>query len=276
MFQINWKIKAFIYKVLVFINSQRLLSFIQKNITKRSAIKINKVKEEWILHQKVIKDYKINNLIEFGAGKTLEQNIYFFLNNKRKINQLVLDLYPIIDFELVNQAYNRIVNILKKEKKFEITNSDVLLKLNINYMSPFDKKKIKKNFFDLCTSTNTLEHLTRKEILNFISIINFSLKKKGLLSLAIDCSDHYSHTDNKISSLNFFKFSKKEWDSKYNNKYLYQNRLRYDDYIKIFKKHFRILKIKKGNFGDAPKDQKKYFTKKKNNYILWFHVVLQK
>lgn len=143
-------------------------------------------------------------------------------------------------------------------------------------MSPFDKKKIKKNFFDMCTSTNTLEHLTKKEIFKFINMIKFLLKKKGILSLVIDCSDHYSHTDNKILPLNFLKFSKKEWDIKYNNKYLYQNRLRYDDYIKIFKKYFSILKIKKGSIGVPPKNQKKCYTRNKNNYILWFHVLLQK
>lgn len=84
MFKINWKIKAFLYKVLVFVDSLRLLSFIQKYITKRSSIEINKIKEEWLLHQKIIKNYKINSLIEFGGGKSLEQNIFFSLKSKKK------------------------------------------------------------------------------------------------------------------------------------------------------------------------------------------------
>lgn len=122
MFKINWKIKAFLYKVLVFVDSLRLLSFIQKYITKRSSIEINKIKEEWLLHQKIIKNYKINSLIEFGGGKSLEQNIFFSLKSKKKINQVVLDLYPLIDFELVNHAYNNIANILKKKKNLNFLN----------------------------------------------------------------------------------------------------------------------------------------------------------
>ena len=72
------------------------------------------------------------------------------------------------------------------------------------------------------------------------------LKKNGFVSSVIDYSDHYSHTDKNISPLNFLKFNKKNW-KKYNNSYLYQNRLRHSDYKILFKNlDFIIEKEHKG------------------------------
>ena len=74
------------------------------------------------------------------------------------------------------------------------------------------------------------------------------LKKSGYISARIDYSDHYSHTDRNISELNFLKYSEKQWQN-YNNTYLYQNRLRHDDYVKLlnnssFFKEYRDLRTK--------------------------------
>ena len=41
MFQINWKLKAFLYKVFQFLKLKKTFYFIQKYITKRSRININ-------------------------------------------------------------------------------------------------------------------------------------------------------------------------------------------------------------------------------------------
>ena len=49
----------------------------------------------------------------------------------------------------------------------------------------------------------------------------------------IDLSDHYSHFDKSIGPYNFLKFSERVW-SLFNNRLLYQNRLRASDYRKLF------------------------------------------
>jgi len=273
MFQINWKLKSLLYKFFEKINNDRLLNFIQKYITKRSKIDIDNIKVTWLLHDEILKKYKVKKLVEFGAGKSLEQNIFFSLNNNIKIEQLLLDVYPIIDMQLVDDAYKKISKLLKKKTRIV----EDLKIFNINYIAPFKKQNIKRNFFNIVTSTNTLEHLKKKEILDFLKFCKLILKKKGIISLIIDCSDHYSHTDRKISPLNFLKFSNKEWNSKYNSKYLFQNRLRIGDYIKIFKKNkFKILQIKKSSFGKPPDNINNKYKKNLDNFILWFHVVLQK
>ena len=72
------------------------------------------------------------------------------------------------------------------------------------------------------------------------------------MSSNIDYSDHYSHTDKNISGLNYLSYSEKEW-KKYNNLYLFQNRLRHQDYKKIFKySGYKIKNILLGNSLKPP------------------------
>ena len=115
-------------------------------------------------------------------------------------------------------------------------------KYRIDYTAPSKLENLKDNF-DMCISTTALEHFSIKDIQNYLRDLKKVLTVNGLVSSAIDYSDHYSHTDKKISELNYLKFSKKKWE-KYNNLFLYQNRLRHQDYKKIFKNAgYNIQKI---------------------------------
>ena len=60
------------------------------------------------------------------------------------------------------------------------------------------------------------------------------MKDEGIVSAQIDYSDHYAHTDDSISLLNYLKFNDKSW-KRYNHDCHYQNRLRHYDYLRIFK-----------------------------------------
>ena len=77
--------------------------------------------------------------------------------------------------------------------------------------------------------------ISRSLILFDFSELYKKLKDKGIVSLIIDYSDHYAHTDNNISLLNFLKFSNHQW-KRYNHKIHFQNRLRHYEYIDIFEK----------------------------------------
>jgi hypothetical protein len=59
------------------------------------------------------------------------------------------------------------------------------------------------------------------------------LKDTGIVSIVIDYSDHYAHTDSKITLLNFLNFSETEWE-KYNHDCHYQNRLRHYQFKQLF------------------------------------------
>ncbi len=117
MFQINWKIKVIIYKILLILKAKKFLFFIQKNITKRAAVKIKNININWNYHLKQIKQHKCNSIFEFGAGKSLEQNIFLSYNSEGKLNQTVIDQSNMLDIKYFNNANEQISKILNLKKK---------------------------------------------------------------------------------------------------------------------------------------------------------------
>ena len=51
----------------------------------------------------------------------------------------------------------------------------------------------------------------------------------------VDYSDHFSHSDQTISSINFLRYSDDEWQRYAGNRYMYMNRLRHDDVLALFR-----------------------------------------
>ena len=51
------------------------------------------------------------------------------------------------------------------------------------------------------------------------------LKPGGIMFHSVNCGDHYAYVDRNVSQLNYLQFSDRDWE-RWNNKFLYQNRLR--------------------------------------------------
>ena len=184
-----------------------------------------------------------------------------------------------IDFNLANQASEKISKILNLNNKGRIENFDQLRKLyNINYVVPSSLKNFKDSNkkFDMCISTNTLEHFTISDLNEYLIDLKSVLKTNGLVSSVIDYSDHYSHTDKNITSLNFLRYSNKEWN-KYNNSYLFQNRLRHQDYIEKFNINgYKIKKIYSGSSATPPlKISDEFNINNKDTFIEWAYFLME-
>ena len=83
------------------------------------------------------------------------------------------------------------------------------------------------------------------------------MKDTGIVSLVIDYSDHYSHTDNSIGALNYLNYTESEW-AKFNHDCHFQNRLRHYDYIEIFKHcGFQIIEENLNYMNDRVDDNLK-------------------
>ena len=247
MFQINWKLKALLYKVFEVFKLNKTLYFIQRYITGRAKIQFTTLNPHWKRHAASIQEKNCKSILEIGAGKSLEQNIFFSYYFDNTKFQKVIDINNMINFELCNEASYRIAKLLNKDFKGKIKNiRDLKNDYNIHYEAPCKIKDIKVEKFDICTSTTSLEHFSLDDLNFFLNQIKFVLKKNGFVSSIIDYSDHYSHTDKNIDPLNFLTFSEKKW-KKYNNNYLFQNRLRHNDYRNLFKNFdFIIEKEHKG------------------------------
>ena len=116
-FLINWKLKSFIYKILFFFKAQNILFFIQKKITKRANIEIFTIDNSWKYHLKNLQYYDSKQILEFGAGKSLEQNIFLNYNFNNKLHQTVIDESNMLDISLFNEASSQISKIIKIQKK---------------------------------------------------------------------------------------------------------------------------------------------------------------
>jgi len=278
MFQINWKLKSLLYKILTFFNLYKTLFFIQKNITKRSKIEFREKIFYWDYHYKFLKENSSKKIIEIGAGKSLAQNIYLSYMLERKIEQTLIDVSKMLDFDLFNKANNQIAEILKINKiPSAYSIEDLKRNFNLIYIAPTNLKKIKESNlkFDACISSTTLEHIPKNELEETLHLLKDIIKKDGIISALIDYSDHYSHTDKNIGSLNFLKFNSNKWKN-YNTPMLFQNRLRHQDYRKLFKsKGFKIFEIK-GPVGKSPRFISKEFDKNNGEtFILWGHYLLR-
>ena len=83
------------------------------------------------MHKDALNKYKTKNIVfEFGAGKSLVQNLY--LSNFVK-KQFIVDLYPMLDFELADSECEQLLEIEKLRSRVKIKNLKDLEKLVVYY-----------------------------------------------------------------------------------------------------------------------------------------------
>ena len=231
--KIPWKIKSKLFSLVDLFKLNFFLYLFQKYITGNSFKKSNEFNPLWELHQRSIKAYQSNGIIfEFGAGKSLAQNLFLFNSVKK---QILFDIKNMIDYVLVRESQSMLRNKFGIKFKKTIINKNDLINHNIFYYAPADASKtnLKSGSIDVCISTDTLEHIPLKNLKEIFNEIYRILKIDGIFSSVIDYSDHYSHTDKSIHPLNFLKYGKKEWEEKYNHASHYQNRLRPSDFREL-------------------------------------------
>ena len=255
-----------------------MLFFIQKRITKRSKLNYKKIVFYWDYHYKYLRENNSKTVLEFGAGKSLAQNIFLSYKFNQNLEQTLIDISKMLDLDLFNKANDQISKLLEAKKLPSAQSiSDLKENYNINYMAPKNLKQIADDnvTFDACISSTTLEHLPTDDLKENFDILKNIVKKTGIISVLIDYSDHYSHTDKNIGNLNFLKFSESEWE-KFNTPMLFQNRLRHQDYRNFFKSYgYKLIEIK-GNYGEYPeKVYKKFNIANKETSMLWGHFLMK-
>jgi SAM-dependent methyltransferase len=111
----------------------------------------------------------------------------------------------------------------------------VLKVAHIAYHAPSDASHldISPHTIDYHVSYSVLQHIPPEILRTIITEARRLLKPGGLFVHWIDLSDHFSHGDHSISAVNFLRFTEKQWGRLAGNRYMYQNRLRIDDYTQI-------------------------------------------
>lgn len=230
---IPWKLKSAIFRAIDRFGATGLLYWLQSNVTRRSRVQIGDGSPNWQTHREQLATLDRPSVFEFGAGKSLQQNLYL---SSYFGPQTVVDLFPMIDLRLADSAARQISTLRDGRPYQPIARLYDLQCYGIEYHAPCDAGNTgyALGSFDACISTNTLEHIPALDIERILAELRRILRRAGLISAVIDYSDHYAHTDASIGRLNFLQFSDKEFE-KHNHGVHYQNRLRHDDYLALFR-----------------------------------------
>ena len=89
---------------------------------------------------------------------------------------------------------------------------------------------------DLITSNNTFEHIYPEVLEGILQKLKTLCKSGGVMSHAIDLSDHFAHMDKSITIYNFLKFSDVQWKW-IDNRIQPMNRMRIYNYRVMYAKN---------------------------------------
>jgi len=257
----RWKTKAMIQNVVSALPpsaSYAVYYWLQRRFGGlRSINPVSRLKagiEIWKLIQKQYCEPLGKVFLEVGTGRAPIVPLSYWLMGAEKT--VSIDLNPYMKEELIKEGlcyifenkneilnlFGSLLNMERFNKLLEMSrNSDVTMKkfltlCRIDYISPGDASDthLPDQSIDFHTSYTVFEHIPKSVLIKILEEGNRIIKNNGLFIHRIDYSDHFSHSDNAITAINFLQYSDSEWKKYAGNRYMYMNRLRHDDYIDLF------------------------------------------
>lgn len=229
--QLDWRVKSAAFRALN-VMPPSVLTAAQRFVTKRVNASFSEVSPHWAYHEEALKRFDCQRVIEFGAGYCLAQNLYL---SRLGIRQTVVDLYPMLNLALVNEAIRNLhkMGLLKRADPVVLSRK-LKGRFGIDYRAPVDisATDFPDNSFDACISSSTLEHIPADRLPAIFRELKRIIRPGGIISARTDYSDHYSHTDKRISEVNHLQYGDRlwQWHSPGNH---YQNRLRHGHFRRI-------------------------------------------
>jgi hypothetical protein len=129
--------------------------------------------------------------------------------------------------------------------------------MRIEYIAPADAACLDliSNSVQYHVSYTVFEHISPSILNDILVEAQRIMKPGGLLIHYIDFSDHFSHSDPSISSVNFLQFSDTDWEKYAGHRYTHHNRLRLDDMICLFEASGVELRAVASTIDDAALSQ---------------------
>jgi len=145
---------------------------------------------------------------------------------------------------LLPERYAQLAALVRSRPRLQ----DVLQLCQIRYLAPGDARQtdLASDSVDVHFSNNVMEHVPSNDLSKILQEARRILKPQGLALHHVDYVDHFSYSDPSISSVNFLRFSERQWKWWAGNRYMYMNRLRHDDYLGLFDK--AGLKLRSDDF----------------------------
>lgn len=217
-----------------------------------SRVSMQKEMAGWLMDAGITIPGKV--FVEVGTGHKPVIPVCFSLMGAEKF--ITVDLNRRMDLKLLKGVLNNIANrreVLEENwkafapedvlrQRFDMlsrckNDPELFLRqAGIQYLAPVDagSTSLSAESIDCHLSNTVMEHIPPKVISNIVKESYRLLKKNGVALHFVDLSDHFQHQDSSISTINFLRYSDREWDRIAGNEYAYTNRLRAPDYLSIF------------------------------------------
>jgi len=191
---------------------------------------------------------------EVGTGHCPVIPIGFFLCSAEKI--VTVDLHRRLDFGILKKSlvwmaanrdeicgyYDGVAERAALDERMDLIDSlkempeKFLQEANIQYLAPADAADtgLSDASVDYHISNSVFEHIPGATIAHILKEAKRILMQEGVAIHFINLSDHFQHQDKSITSINFLRYSEKEWDKIAGNQFAYCNRLRASDYFGLF------------------------------------------
>ena len=210
--------------------------------------------ETWRQIEKLGHEPAGRTFFEVGTGRVPMTPLAYWLMGAKKV--ITIDLNPYLKTELTKECLQYIAEHVEETEaafgaQLDRKRFDTLLYLqrqdgfrlqhlldlcHITYIAPGDAARtgLSPASIDFHTSFNVFEHIPRDVLAAILSEGNRIISDAGLFVHRVDYSDHFSHSDTRISPINFLQYSDAQWDRYAGNRYMYMNRLRHDDFLALF------------------------------------------
>lgn len=258
----NWKLKAHVQNAVASlpIISNRVYFAIQRSVGGLRPGKINPLGRMAAARGIVARaesegfDVRGKTVLEVGTGRMVDLPVAMWLCGAKRTITVDLNRYlsPVLvaeardfvrrDPEPVVSLFDRRDDSLFHERLrtfvgTEVADDDLLAAMNIEYLAPADAARLglSDGSVDLHVSHTVLEHIPADVLGGILTEARRLMRPGGLLIHNIDPGDHFAHDDPSITTINFLQFSDLEWEEWAGNQFMYHNRLRADDYTRIFK-----------------------------------------
>jgi len=253
----NWRVKGLTQKILGALpGGVQLNDLLQRTLGGLRDFRkgvVSKVLDDWVVLASYMRDLGVNmaglRYMEIGTGWFPTLPVCYSLAGAREIvtfdlarhldARLTIQMLPLLEPLLTTIAEACGQPLPDVEAAFSIlrcsSNIEELLQAaRINYRAPADATMsgLPANSIDVVFSNNVLEHVPGTEIDRMMHESLRVLRTGGLAIHCANCGDHYAYFDRSITPLNYLTYTDSQWTF-WNNRLLYQNRLRPVDFIDL-------------------------------------------